>query len=164
MNRREFLGAMAVAPLAISAQPVSPVRRTFEITTRIELPEEHDAAIAWVPLPLGRPAPYQIDRGHTLGGNAERSRVVRLPGSDTAVAVAEWGHMMPAPVFVVTARVETTNHRVALSPLNGAKRSADLAAYLKPAALIPLDGIVKETADDHHARPSHAAHAGARDL
>jgi transglutaminase-like putative cysteine protease len=146
MNRREFLGAMAVAPLAIGARPVSAVWRRFEITTRIELPEEHDAAIAWVPLPLGRAAPYQIDRGHTLGGNAERSRVVRLPGSDTAIAVAEWGHMMPAPIFVVTVQVETTNHRVALSPLNGAKRSADLAAYLKPAALIPLDGIVKETA------------------
>jgi transglutaminase-like putative cysteine protease len=147
MKRREFLGAMAVAPLAITAQPAGPVRRTYEITTRIELPEEHDAAIAWVPLPLGRRAPYQIDRGHRLGGNAERSRVVRMPGSDTAIAVAEWGHMMPAPIFVVTARVETTNHRVALSPLNGAKRSPDLAAYLKPAALIPLDGIVKETAD-----------------
>src|SRR5687768_9091617 len=102
MNRREFLGAMALTPLAISAQPVSPVWRRFEITARIELPEEHDAAVAWVPLPLGRAAPYQIDSGHTLGGNAERSRVVRLPGSDTAIAVAEWGHMMPAPIFVVT--------------------------------------------------------------
>jgi hypothetical protein len=62
MNRREFLGAMAAAPLAIGTQPPSQVRRTFEITTRLELPEEHDAAIAWVPLPLGRPAPYQINR------------------------------------------------------------------------------------------------------
>ena len=83
MNRREFLGAMTVAPLAIGTQPA-----------------------AWVPLPLGRPAPYQTDRGHTLGGNADRSRVVKLPGSHTAVTVADWvdsldpGHFK----YTITAR------------------------------------------------------------
>ena len=30
---------------------------------------------AWVPLPLARTAPYQIDRGHTVGGNADKTRV-----------------------------------------------------------------------------------------
>ena len=39
MHRREFLGAMAAAPLAITAQPASQVRRTFEIITRVDLDE-----------------------------------------------------------------------------------------------------------------------------
>ena len=73
MNRREFLGSMAAAPIvlrgAVAARSAS---RTFEITTKVELEESHDAAIAWLPLPLARTAPYQIDRGHTVSGNAER--------------------------------------------------------------------------------------------
>ena len=148
MNRRAFLGAMAASPLFMRGMAsTGNVTRTFEVTTRIELEESHDAAMAWVPLPLSRTAPYQIDRGHTVGGNADKTRVERLPGSGAAVLVAEWGHMMPPPALVVTMKVETSGHRVSLASANGAKRPADLANYLKPTKLIPVDGIVKQTAD-----------------
>jgi transglutaminase-like putative cysteine protease len=147
MNRREFLGSMAAAPIvlrgAVAARSAS---RTFEIITKVELEESHDAAVAWLPLPLARTAPYQIDRGHTVGGNADKTRVERLAGSGAAVLVADWGHMMPPPEVTVTMKVETSDYRVSLASPTGAKRTADLANYLKPTALIPLDGIVKETA------------------
>ncbi len=146
MNRREFLGAMAAAPFAMREASGS-AARTFEITTTIDLEDSHDAGVAWVPLALNRPAPYQVDRGHTVGGNADKTRVERLSGSSAAVLVAEWGHMMPPPKLVVTLTVETSDHRVSLASPNGAKRTADLANYLRPTALIPLDGIVKQTAD-----------------
>jgi len=64
MNRREFLGAMAVAPIAIRGGERNAAARTFEIITKIELEESHDAGVARVPLPLAPTAPYQIDRGH----------------------------------------------------------------------------------------------------
>lgn len=146
MNRREFLGAVAIAPAGMRGMRVM-ASRTFQITTRIELAESHEAAVAWVPLPLTRTTPYQIDRGHTVGGNADKTRVERLPGSDAAVLIGEWGHMMPPPELIVTMRVETSGHRVSLAATNGAKRTADLANYLKPTKLIPVDGIVKQTAD-----------------
>jgi transglutaminase-like putative cysteine protease len=147
MNRREFLGAMAVAPIAVRGLSSGLATRTFEVTTRIELDESHDGGMAWVPLPLTRTTPYQIDRGHTIGGNADKTRVEKLAGASGAVLVADWGHMMPPPALVVTMRVETTDYRVPLKP-NGAKRTADLSAYLAPTKLIPLDGIVKKTAGD----------------
>ena len=148
MNRREFLGAMAVGPAVMRGRLTSTtVPGVFEITTTIELEESHDAAVAWVPLPLARTAPYQIDRGHTVTGNADKTRVERLAGSGAAVLVAEWGHMMPPPALVVTAKIETTGHRVSQSSPNGARRTADLANYLRPTRLIPTDGIVKRTAD-----------------
>jgi len=145
MNRREFLGAMAAAPVAMRGLPPSAVTRTYEITTRIELEESHDAGTAWIPLALGRTALYQIDRGHTVSGNAE-TRVETLADSNARLLVANWGHMMPPPQVSVTMKVETTGYAVALKP-NGAKRTADLAAYLTPTKLIPIDGIVKETSD-----------------
>lgn len=146
MNRREFLGAIAAAPVAMRGIGEPGASRTFEIITRIELEESHDAGIAWVPLALGRTAPFQIDRGHTVGGNADKTRVETLPGSNTRVLVANWGHMMPPPEVSVTMKIETTGYAVALTP-TGAKRTADLALYLEPTKLIPLDGIVKATSD-----------------
>ena len=146
MHRREFLGAVAAAPLLMRRAVGRSATRTYEITTRIELDESHDAGVAWVPLALGRTAPYQVDRGHTVSGNADKTRVETLPGSNTRILVAEWGHMMPPPQVTVTMKVETTDYSVALTP-NGAKRTPELAAYLKPTKLIPVDGIVKETSD-----------------
>jgi transglutaminase-like putative cysteine protease len=147
MNRREFLGAVAAAPIVLRGAAARSVSRTFEITTKIELEESHDAGVAWVPLPLTRTAAYQVDRGHTIGGNADKTRVERLEGSGAAVLVAEWGHMMPPPELIVTLKVETSDHRVSLAAPNGAKRTPDLAKYLKATKLIPIDGIVKQTAD-----------------
>jgi transglutaminase-like putative cysteine protease len=146
MNRRQFLGTVAAAPIMVRGMAAA-ASRTFEITTRISLDESHDAGIAWVPLPLARTAPYQIDRGHTVGGNADKTRVEHLPGSNTAILVAEWGHMMPPPEVLVTMRVETMGYAVSVARPTGAKRTADLDAYLRPTRLIPLDGIVKQTAD-----------------
>jgi transglutaminase-like putative cysteine protease len=148
MKRREFLGALAAAPIAMRSMTENTgASRTYEIVTRIALDESHDAAIAWVPLPLARTAPYQIDRGHAVGGNADKTRVERLAGSGAAVLAAEWGHMMPPPELTVTMKVETSDHRVSLAAPGGAKRTVDLANYLKPTRLIPVDGIVKQTAD-----------------
>ena len=102
--------------------------------------------MVWVPLALARRSPFQIDRGHTVGGNADKTRVATL-GDGTTMLVAEWGHMMPPPVLTVTMRVETMDYRVATDTPNGAKRPAELAANLKPTKLIPLDGIVRQTSD-----------------
>ncbi|MEY4093706.1 MAG: hypothetical protein RLZZ53_905 [Acidobacteriota bacterium] len=145
MNRREFLGTMAAAPIVLHGAREN-ATRTYEVTTRIELEETHDGALVWVPLPLARRSPFQVDRGHTIGGNADKAETATI-APDTRMIVAEWGHMMPPPVLTVTTRVETTDHRVAIDRPNGAKRTADLASYIKPTRLIPLDGIVKQTSD-----------------
>ena len=49
MNRREFLAAMAAAPIAARGLGAS-ASRTFEIVTKIELEESHDGGVAWLPL------------------------------------------------------------------------------------------------------------------
>ena len=136
---------MAAAPLAIRGLSVA--SRSFEITTTIALGDSGAAAKAWVPLPLARPAAYQVDRGHAVGGNAARTRVERLADSGAAVVVAEWDRTRPVPALTVRMNVETIDHRVSLTSPNGARRHSELARYLKPTRLIPVDGIVKETAD-----------------
>jgi transglutaminase-like putative cysteine protease len=118
--------------------------RTFEITTTLELGASAEPLRAWVPLPLDRPADYQRNLGHTVGGNA-RARVMRDPASTAAFISAEWNNAS-APVLSVTMRVSTSGHAVNLVRPSGGSRPADLARYLRPTALIPTDGIVRETA------------------
>ena len=151
MNRRTFLhtalGALAAQQAAARDFAAPGVWRTFEITCNLDIHEPSGTVRAWVPLPLARPAPYQRS-GYRMSGNATRMTVARDTESGATMVVAEWPQADTLPWLTVTMRLETKDHRVALDG-PGAPRAkpADLARYLRPTRLIPVDGIVKETAD-----------------
>ena len=147
MNRREFLGTMAAAPLAMHAQMLTG-KRTFEITTRVDLPATHGRAMVWIPMPLGRPVPYQIRStgGSSVGNNSVKSRFQHTEGDFAPVTTAEWAEPAASPWFSVTYRVTTTNHRVVLDASKPVRHPTNLDHYLRPTALIPTDGIVRDTA------------------
>ena len=143
MRRRDFLSAALVAPAVLrSTSRTLAASRTFEITTRVEL-DAAGPALAWVPLPLARESSYQREQGHTIEGNPSRRRVDVVDGAP--MVVAEW-RGGPTPVLVVTARVTTMDHRVDLRRPAARTRPASLSHYLRPTALIPIDGIVRDTA------------------
>src|SRR5688500_13028352 len=117
MNRREFLGTLAAAPLAVGAQTLTG-KRTFDVTTRIELPGARGRTVAWIPLPLSRttPVPYQET---SIGiGQGAAANTTTLKGAvdvgGASVSMAEWKSPGGTPFFNVTYRVTTTNHRVRL--------------------------------------------------
>ena len=119
--------------------------RTFEIATTIALDGAKGPAKAWVPLPLARPAEYQRNLGHVIGGNATAARVGRDASSGAEFIAATWDNVA-TPTITVTTKVATTGHAVRLDRPAEAARPSDLARYLKPSALIPTDGIVRDTA------------------
>lgn len=146
MDRRHFLSAALMAPAMLTSTLRAAQARTFEVTVTLELAGGPPLR-AWVPLPLARAAAYQRPLGHTHGGNADRTQVFRDPGSGADMVVAEWA-TAATPTLAVTMRVATTGpHAVRLDrPAAVTARPAGLARYLKPTALIPTDGIVRETA------------------
>jgi transglutaminase-like putative cysteine protease len=152
MNRREFLGAVAAAPLLTRRQQATtPIRRTFDVTTRVDLPPVQRGAMVWVPAPLGhsRPVPYQGPSVSltTAGNNNVQKPQQRTTGGGVAgVVMAEWAGAAPSPWFSVTHRITTTDHRVTLNDSKPVPHALNLDYYLKPTALIPTDGIVRETA------------------
>lgn len=102
---------------------------------------------AWVPLSLKAPTAYQRSLAPRFTGNAERMRTVAATGSGAQMVFAEWNKASTANL-TVTMTVTTSGHAVALDRRTAAgSRSQDLSRYLKPTALIPVDGIVRETAD-----------------
>jgi transglutaminase-like putative cysteine protease len=152
MNRREFLGTMAAAPLAMRAQLLTG-KRTFEITTRIELAGARGRTVAWIPLPLSRTrrVPYQeTSNGAGQGTAANTTRLKSgVEAGGALVNMAEWNKPGATPFYNATYRATTTNHRVRLDdskPQPQSQPPANLDYYLRPTALIPTGGIVRETA------------------
>jgi transglutaminase-like putative cysteine protease len=156
MNRRDFLArtSLATAGLAIGGSPRrSPLAaaaddwRTFEITTRVEVLESGTTTRVWLPTPLAA-APYQRTMGdnyHAVGG---RTVMVETTVRDPDILAAIWEEGNPA-VLTLTSRVTVGGHAVDLAAPH-VPPPADLRAfapYLRATRFIPIDGIVKRTAD-----------------
>jgi transglutaminase-like putative cysteine protease len=151
MNRREFLGAMAAAPIALSGSEARQVsKRTYEVRTHVELTGATGPAKVWVPVPAMRQTAFQsLVGGISSGRNTAKPRegTAGVPGANASAATAEWDDPVETPFLTVTFAVRTTDYRVALTPGESIPHPANLDRYLRPTRLIPTDGIVKETAD-----------------
>lgn len=154
-TRRHFLQAAAASgfiasPLAALAQerrfaPQPGGWRTFELTTRVDLNLQQGASRVWLPLPSLH-TDWQQSQTSNFATNGQASRTT--DGEDGAgilqVAFAEG---IAQPYVEVTTRVQTRDRAVDWkqrmpAPMDAATR----AHWLRPTALIPVDGIVRETA------------------
>jgi transglutaminase-like putative cysteine protease len=155
MNRRDLLkagvaaGALAGAPRLASAQvtfaPVPKGWRTFTLTTKVE---PNFATKAWIPLPTFAAADWQQPGNTSWTGNAKKVERMRDPKYGAEMLVAEWAADQQNPVLEVTTEVRAQNRAVrpgqsSVAPLSDAERQLNLTAT----ALLPVTGIVKETAD-----------------
>jgi transglutaminase-like putative cysteine protease len=122
--------------------------RTFEVVTRIEIREAAGTTQAWVPVPsLVEPdwfKPLSVERG----GNAS-SITLKQDGKYGARMIhAVWDAWTAHPVLEVTTRFSTRDRATVFGrPAEAASLSPDdRALYLSATELIPIDGIVRETA------------------
>ncbi len=156
MKRRDFLirtglGAAAIAigdrPRAFAQPSAETGWRTFELTTRVEVLQASSTTRVWVPTPLPS-APYQQTAGDTYHAAGGRTVMIETNANEPDILAAVWENGDPA-VLSLTSRVSTRGHAIDLtSPSVPPPR--DLSAFghfLRPTKLIPIDGIVKKTAD-----------------
>ena len=153
IGRAAGLGLAATLPPAFAATAPAPATahrfapqagdwRSFDVTTRIELPATTGATRAWVPLPSVQTG-WQVPLGDSFASNGQAriasdgAQGVRLVAVDFAGGVAQ-------PYAEVTSRVRTQSRTL------GAPRVRDDASTLRdalqPTRLLPLDGIVRDTA------------------
>ena len=153
MKRREFLhraglaaaGALAV-PRRADTQPADGWR-VFEIRTRIEVLQRSGRTRVWLPTPLAD-TPFQRTLGDTYRADGGFVEMAERPAESLDMLVAEWPDGV-APILTLTSRVTTRDHTVDLTR-PGVPPPADLssfAPFLRATRLIPIDGIVKSTAD-----------------
>jgi transglutaminase-like putative cysteine protease len=123
--------------------------RTFEVVTRVEPAAPAGATRVWVPVPLMTDTDYFKREGDSWKGNAASAKLERDARYDAGFVHAEWPGSEKAPVLEITSRFSTRDRSVDFSkpPAAAAKEDpAILKKYLEPSQLIPVDGIVLETA------------------
>lgn len=117
--------------------------RTFDVTTRIDLPASTSATRVWVPLPSVA-TPWQQTLGHDFSSNGA-ARLTALGTQGVRLVAAEFAPGVAQPFVEVTSRVRTQSRHDASGP-HAREDAATLRAALAPTRLLPTDGIVRETA------------------
>ena len=140
------LPAPAMAQATFDPRP-GPWRR-FQVTTRLELVAPAGASQAWVPLPSVNENGWFRSNGSVWRTNGTTA-LRRDPKYGAEMLHVAWDAGERAPVVEVVSNVATRDR--AAEPGQGAGAAPLTAAeqklYLEGTELIPVDGIVKETAD-----------------
>ena len=147
LNRRHFLqSAGAAFPARLLAS--SEGWRTFEVTTRVEV-KSSEATRVWLPAALSGETPFQKTLSNKFSAEGGNARFVQSRTDALGMISAEF----PAgvkPVVTLTSRVATKNYLVDLSTRGRAPHvnRAELEYFRRPTKMLPIDGIVKETATE----------------
>jgi transglutaminase-like putative cysteine protease len=150
MHRRTLLtGAAALAALPSLARaayaPDSARWRRFEVTTTIRLARAGEAATAWLPVPVHADPLWVLPGDNRWQGNAEAADLMLKPEAGYGLLHARWAPGAEDAVLALTSTVTTRDRfpgqgEVTLS-------AEDRARFTAATALLPTDGIVRETAE-----------------
>ena len=121
--------------------------RTFEVTTRVDVLKPAGITRVWVPVPLTIATPYQQSLGNVFNADGGTAKLVDDHARGFGMVAAEWPDGVK-PVLTVASRARTRN--ITVDPTRpseaGESNRTALARFLEPSALIPSDGIVRDTA------------------
>jgi len=163
--RRAFLQTSAAAlsasalPLTAWAQTAAPAAsvnrtftptpgtwRTFEVTTRVDIAKPQGATKVWLPIPsINSDWQRSLESSYSSNGQTKMS----VDGKYGArMLQVEFAAAEPQPFVELTSRVQTQNRAQDLSTKGdrAALDASDLQFWQRATALLPTDGIVRETA------------------
>jgi transglutaminase-like putative cysteine protease len=158
MDRREFLitgsGATiaSLVPKTNSLFPLAAISagwRAFEVVTHIEILKPLGATRVWAPAALIREAPYQRTLANHFLADGGTAQLVESQADGLGIVTAEFPTGV-RPVVMVTNRIEARDYAVDFSKASQEEspNRVELEHFLRPAKLMPTDGIVKQTATE----------------
>jgi transglutaminase-like putative cysteine protease len=158
ISRREVLKS-AAALVSASALPATLLAetgfaprpgawRSFQTVTRLEIANAAGRVQAWVPLPAFSEPEWFRPAGSTWATNGE-AEIKRDAKYGAEFLHVVWGNAGQSPVVEVSSRFATRDRFVDLSKPGNVEAlpAAERSRYTAATTLIPVDGIVKETAD-----------------
>jgi transglutaminase-like putative cysteine protease len=158
IDRREIiktglaLSCAAVLPNAARAEfefdPQPGAWRSFQISTRIEMKGADDRVQAWIPVPAVNERDWFKSLGSEWRSNGQATRV-RDPKYGAEMLHIEWPNGDRRPMVEVTSKIATRDRAIdfAKPGPTAALTEADRDLYTRGTQLIPVGGIVRETAD-----------------
>jgi transglutaminase-like putative cysteine protease len=157
MNRRHFIKIIGTGMLInpISSLFAMPSRildydkwNSFRLTYHVTLPSSGKHARLWLPLPNTNETAFQFTQGSLWDGTAKNAQFTTLKNSSSPVFFAEWQGNSERQI-TVSSIVKTSNHFIDFTKYNINDKIAipnHIKAFLKPTRLMPLNGIVRDTA------------------
>jgi len=154
VGRAATMGVVAALPAAwaVSARAQSSTSyrfapragdwRTFDVTTRVELPATTSATRVWVPLPSVQTG-WQLPINDAVQGNGG-ARLVTDGVQGVRMLMAQFPAGVQQPYVEVTSRVRTQSRVLASHKQHEDPQT--LRHALRATRLLPTDGIVRETA------------------
>jgi transglutaminase-like putative cysteine protease len=144
--------AAALPSVAFSQSAFAPkpgAWRTFQTVTRLEIAKPGGAAQAWIPLPSVNEPDWFRPEGSTWATNARTAEVKRDAKYGAEFLHVTWADGEATPVVEVTSKFATRDRAIDLAkPTKATALSdSDRKLYTSGTALIPVDGIVKQTSD-----------------
>ena len=158
VNRRQFVqaaSALAVPGVLGSAMaqerqfnPQPGAWREFEFTTRIEVTATKGTTRVWLPVPSIN-TDYQQSLDNSWSGNATKAELVTDAKYGARMLVAEFAANTDKPVLELSSRIRTQNRSTDFAQKISAKENPlALKAWMQPTELMPIDGIVLQTAKE----------------
>ncbi|MEP6790784.1 MAG: transglutaminase domain-containing protein [Ramlibacter sp.] len=156
LHRRRFLhvSAAAAGTVALGMHPAAQAQqrsfdpqpgawRTFEVTTRVDLPDAASASRVWLPVPSVNTG-WQRSQESSFSSNGQ-ARLASDRHEGVRMVHAEFAAGTARPFAEVTSRVQTRS-RADRQRVVAAAEATDLKYWMRPTAMIPTDGIVRDTA------------------
>ena len=158
LDRRNFLkSAAAVSALGVSAIPATadPLAfsdhgdwRTYEIRTVVEIDSTEPVRI-WAPAAAFDAPDWSRPLGTNWTGNADSAEIIRDPAYGAQFVHLAWRAGSGGRRAEIVSRVATRDRAVDIRAGKGAAvlSPEERALFTKATALIPTDGVVKQTSD-----------------
>ncbi len=122
--------------------------RTYDIRSTISLNHLSGKARLWLPLAQYKDTLWERSLGHTWQGNFESAGIYRDPVAEMEVFYADWAEGVANPQLQIVSQVATQDRHFDVTRRGAiAERTEVLRRCLQSTELIPLDGIVRRTAE-----------------
>ncbi len=124
------------------------VWRNYELVSSLTISEVRGKLRLWLPLALYRDCSWQRSLGHTWQGNFSNAGIYRDPLSDMELFYADWQDAGAVkPQLQVVSQVARQDRHFDITRRGGGERSEVLRRCLQATPLLPIDGLVRQTAE-----------------
>ena len=122
--------------------------RTVDLQSSISLKRIKGRARLWLPLAQYKDTLWQRSLGHTWEGNFANAGIYRDPVAEMEVFFADWAEGTESPKLQIVSQIATQDRHFDITRRGAiAERTEVLRRCLQATSQIPVDGIVRKTAE-----------------
>ena len=126
----------------------APNWRGYDVSSTLTLAPTRGPTRLWLPLVQYRDTPWARSLGHRWQGNFSQAGIYRDPVADMEVFYADWAEGVANPQLEFVSQIATQDRHFDITRRGAvAERTEVLRRCLQSTSRVPIDGIVRHTAE-----------------